>query len=324
VKEISFAPFTAAEAGVAPDIDVSVDGVVWPYRDMIDPTAEDEQAWSYVLTEDGGLTVHFRQRLISGFNNVKIARHRIGVGSKGTGVPVFSFEKPMKKHRYVAGIVQPFATEGGSEREPASAMRESAPARLAANGRAVSLSDFESLSRRHASVWRARATQMIGAGAAPGVLLVIVPANGGDIAGIKDDLVAYIRARALPGVQFSFEPYQDFPVTVSAKIQVDFAAYDKNEVQEAAVAALTSEFRLEQRGIGQPFYIAEIMAALEKVEGVSSTTITDFAPASGAPPTGGPGQARLSKIGGSVVAITPTGKQVAWLTSVSITPEAIV
>jgi len=323
VKEISFVPSTAAESGVAPDIDVAVNDVVWPYHDMIDPTAEDAQVWSYVLTEDHGLSIRFRQRLVSGFNNVKIARHRIGVGQKGSGVPEYSFTKPMKKHRFVSTIIQPFATEGGSNREPASAMRENAPARLATHGRAVSLADFESLSRRHASVWRARATQMIGAGAAPGVRLVIVPANGGGISGIEDDLASYIRARALPGVEIAFVAYQDFPVTVSANIQLDFAAFDKNEVQEAAVAALTSDFRLENREIGQPFYIAELMAALERVEGVSSTTITAFAPAPGAPPTGGQGQARLSLIGGSVAAIFPTGDQVAWLNSVSITPEAI-
>ncbi len=323
VKKISFVPSSAAESGVAPDIDVAVNDVVWPYRDMIDPAAEDAQAWSYVLTEDGGLSMRFRRRLTSGFNNVKIARHRIGVGLEGSGVPPFSFTKPMKKHRFVTGIVQPFATEGGSDREPASAMRENAPARLAANGRAVSLLDFESLSRRHSSVWRARATQMIGAGAAPGVRLVIVPAGGGGIAGIEADLAAYIRARALPGVEIAFVAYQDFRVAVSANIQVDFNAFDKNEVQEEAIAALTAGFALEKREIGQPFYIAEIMAALERIEGVSSTTITAFAPAPGAPPTGGIGQARLSLIGGSVAAIFPTGDQVAWLSSVSVTPEAV-
>ena len=323
VKKISFVPSTAAEAGVAPDIDVSVNDVVWPYRDMIDPTAEDQQAWSYVLSEDGGLTIHFRQRLVTGFNNVKIRRHRVGVGLAGTGVPPFSFAKPMRKHRFVTAITQPFATEGGADREPASAIRESAPARLSANGRAVSLADFESLCRRHPSVWRARAFQVVGTGAAPRIRLVIVPAGGGGIAAVEDDLRVYLRARALPGVAFEFVPYESFPVSVGARIQIDYAAYDKTEVQEAAIAALTREFALEKRAIGQPFYIAEIMAALERVEGVSSTTVSSFGPAAGAPPTGGLGQARLAEIGGSVVAIHPADDQVAWLSALSITPEAI-
>jgi len=318
VKKVSFIPSTVAEAGVIPDIDVAVDGVVWPYRDYIDPTSEDEQAWSSTLTEDGGLRIHFRQRLPSGLDNARIARHRIGVGAQGSGVPALSFVKPMKKHRFVTAIVQPFATAGGADREPVSSIRTAAPARLVANGRAVSLSDFERLCRRHASVWQARAREVIGAGAAPRVRITIVPANGGGISEIEQDLTEYILARALPGVEVELEGYVSLPIAVSAKVMVDTAAYDKSEVQAAAEAALASEFSLEQRAIGQTLYIAEVMAALERVEGAEANTITLFSPAVGAPTP-----ARIAEIGGAPAAIVPTESQVAHVTEIAIAPEAL-
>ena len=90
---------------------------------------------------------------------------------KGSGVPPFSFAKPMKKSRYVTDLIQPFATAGGADREPVSATRVNAPSRLAANDRAVSLADFERLCRRHASVRQARARAVIAPGPANGFSL---------------------------------------------------------------------------------------------------------------------------------------------------------
>ncbi len=50
-------------------------------------------------------------------------RHRVGVGARGSAIPARSFTEPMKKHRHVAAIVQPFATAGGADREPVAALR---------------------------------------------------------------------------------------------------------------------------------------------------------------------------------------------------------
>jgi hypothetical protein len=63
---------------------------------------------------------------------------------------------------------------------------------------------------------------------------------------------------------------------VEATIRVDTQAYDKTEVQAAAQAALINEFSLERRLLGQPVYIAEVAAALERVTGVETVTVQSF------------------------------------------------
>jgi hypothetical protein len=284
VDTVSFIPSTASVSGVAPDMDVAVDGIKWEYRDLGDPSAEGADAWSVRLNEDDTLQIYFRRRLPTGKNNLAAPRHRVGVGLSGTGVPPWSFTAPMKKNRFVTAITQPFATAGGADREPVSSIRENAPANLAANGRAVSLRDFERLCARHSSVWQAHAREVIGVSSANLVDIVIVPSGGGAVPeALKGDLVASILSRALPGVAVAISAYEGVAVTIGVKVRVDIARFDKTDVQDSVLAALTDAFSLVRRGLGQPLYVAEILAAAERVEGVETVVIDSFARKSGAP-----------------------------------------
>jgi len=309
ISEVSFIPSNAAVTGVAPDMDVTVDGIKWEFRDFGDPTAEGEDAWSVARNEDNTLQIHFRRRLPTGTNNVAVSRHRVGVGAKGTGIPSWSIAKPMKKNRFVTGIIQPFATAGGADREPVSDIRENAPSKLAANGRAVSLKDFERLCKRHSSVWQAKAREVTSPGAVDRVDVVIVPANGGAVTPtLERDLIDFVESRALPNVRVTIASYQTLALQMHVKINVDTSRYEKADVKDSTEAALVAEFALNNRTLGQPLYVAEILAAMERVEGVSSATITRFAPQSGTP-----APLRKAEISGSLVAIFPTEEQVAVL-----------
>lgn len=322
ITDVSFIPSNAASTGVAPDMDVTVDGVKWEFRDYGDPRADESDAWSVVLNEDDTLQVHFRRRLPSGTNNVSVSRHRVGVGASGTGVPPWAFERPMKKNRFVTAIVQPFATAGGADREPVSDIRRNAPSKLATNGRAVSLRDFELLCSRHSSVWQAKARVVVGAGSSSTVDIVVVPASGGDVsATLEGDLVDFIQSRALPDAIVEITPYEPLQVTMHVRVFVDTDRYVKSDVKDAVEAELKAEFALRKRGLGQPLYIAEILAAAESVTGVSSATVRDFACKPGPPEP-----LREAKIGSRRVAIYPTEEQVlvvASLADVVVEPEAL-
>lgn len=306
VDTVSFIPSTASVSGVAPDMEVAVDGIKWAYRDLGDPSAEGSDCWSVRLNDDDTLQIHFRRRLPTGKNNLTVPRHRSGVGLSGTGVPPWSFTAPMKKNRFVTAITQPFATAGGADREPVSSIRENAPANLAANGRAVSLKDFERLCTRHSSVWQAHAREVIGVTSANLVDIVVVPSGGGAVpAALENDLVASILSRALPGVAVTISAYQAVPVTIGVTIRVDIARFDKSDVQDAALAALTDDFSLARRGLGQPLYVAEILAAAERVEGVETVVIDAFARKAGAPLP-----LREAQMSGALSAIFPRAEQV--------------
>ena len=99
-------------------------------------------------------------------------------------------------------------------------------------------------------------------------------------------------ARALPATRVEIEGYVAVPVRIVAKVFVDVARYEKTDVIAASLATLVATFSLERRALGQPLYVAEILAALETVESVSSAVIVDFAPARGRARTGPRGDDR--------------------------------
>jgi len=306
---VSFTPSNVSVTGVAPDMDVAVDGVKWEYRDLTDPLAEETDSWSFRLNDDGTLQVHFRRRLPTGTNNVTVPRHRLGSGLAGTGVPSWSFTAPMKKNRFVTAIVQPFATAGGGDREPVSDVRENAPANLAANGRAVSFRDFERLCARHASVWQAKARQMIGPRAGTAVDVVIVPAGGGAVTDrLAADLTSFVLSRALPATTMTVTGYVAVPVRIGVTVFVDIGRFEKTDVQDRVTAALLDAFSLQRRSLGQPLYIAELLAACERVQGVSSAVVDSFARKAGAPEP-----LREAFVAGSLAAIFAREEQVVHL-----------
>ncbi len=303
-RKISFVPSSVAETGVAPDMDVVVDGALWHYRDLIDPSADGSESYSVSQSKEGDITVHFRRRLPTGTDNVVVRRYRTGVGPTGT-IPARVFDKPMKKHRYVRGVTQPIAAAGGADREPVEDIRVNAPSRLAANGRAVSLRDFERLCRRRSDVWQASARLVTDPSASKNVAIVIVPANGGVVGPtLREDLVTFVEARALPGVRVVVEDFVPVRLIVEATVRVDVEAYDKTLVQTAAQEALTAEFALSERTLGQPVYISEVAAALERVTGVETATVQTFSVASF------PAILRTAKTGDTPSAYFPFDNQV--------------
>lgn len=306
IKDISFIPSNIASTGVAPDMDVTVDGIKWEFRDNGDQTAEGQEAWSMVLNEDDTLQIHFRKRLPTGTNNVSILRHRIGVGAKGSNVAGWSINKPMKKNRFVTGIVQPFITAGGASREAVSDIRSNAPSKLASNGRAVALSDFEQLCKRHSSVWQAKAREQIGPGSTNIVDITVISANGGDVSTtLKGDLIDFIKSRALPNTKISISKYDEIEINIHVKIYVDVNRYEKNDVKDNVEITLSEEFSLINRSLGQPTYVAEILATMERVEGVSSGIITNFSLKNDLPKP-----LQETRKSGTLSAVFPSDKQI--------------
>ncbi|WP_298291085.1 hypothetical protein [uncultured Litoreibacter sp.] len=313
VGEISHVPSPVSESGVIPALDVAVDGEVWPYADYIDPAAEGTRSWSTTLGEDGYLRIHFRRRLPTGTNNVGLIRHRVGVGLKGSRIPPCSFTKPMKKTAYVSEIHQPFSTSGGADREPVESLRSSAPSRLSSNGRAVSLRDFERLTARHASVWRARAEEIATATRSREIMMTIVPAGGAELGLLEHDLRAAILARAIPGVVLSFQPYTPILLRFAATVRADLTSYDQTDLQGACEDALRGAFALQERDFAQPAYVSEALAALESVHGIENAIISGFDYTS---PTGIEPQT-VAINDGTIATIFPRPEQVAHIGDLS-------
>lgn len=308
IKDVSFTPSTRSLNGVEPALDIRVDAERWTYADYTDPAADGTRSWSYTFTEDGMLDIHFRRRLSTGSGNLVIDGYRVGTGAAGNALPALAIDKPMKKHVYVTGIVQPFAATGGADRESVDAVRENAPAQIIANGRAVALADFQHLCRRHSSIAQARAERIFLPGSTDRVRITIIPQGGGlSDAALKSDLVDYLKPRALPGISIEIVDHEPLNLSLSATLKVDLERFGEAYVRNLAIEAMTAAFSLDARQLGQPVYIAEIMSVLSGVRGVDAALVTDFALKPGSPIL------RTGEADGEISAFFPDDNQILLL-----------
>ena len=273
VKGISFVSDAKAATGVRPDIDVAVDGTIWSYSDLTDPEAEGSDSYAIRTRDDDTLDIVFRRRLPTGRNNIRVSRHRVGSGRNGNGIGPQALTKPKSKHKHVASIFQPFTTAGGADRESTDSIRENAGAAIAANDRAVSLADFTRLTRRHASIWDARAVEDIHPGRSLEVAITVVPVDGVTLDPTQSEgLQSYITERALPGTVARIHHFQPVSVKITASVRADFAMITEDDVIGAATFAIAEAFSLQNRSLGQPLFVAELLAELERLNGVVTAT----------------------------------------------------
>ena len=161
------------------------------------------------------------------------------------------------------------------------------------------------------SVWRARAVEQPGSGIMRDIRLTIVPANGADLTdALKDILRPAILSKAIPGVRLSFLAFQPQPLHITAEVRADLTSFDATDVEAAAEAALVRVLGLASRDFGQPFHVAEALAALEAVPQVETAVITSLGLGVGVTP---PPPARLVIRDNAVVAIFPGADQIAFV-----------
>lgn len=273
IDDISYEPEATAPSGVAPAISVSVDGMLWSRVERRGEAGDGAAAFLARRREDRTLDLTFLRRLPTGTNNVKLESHRAGVGEAGNGVPPFAFDKPAKPHPKVARVRQPFVTAGGADAEPVSTIRTQAPRELKALDRAVTVEDFATVAAAQSGVWQARADGPFPAGRGKRVRVTVVPVGGIASPSTLEDIRKAIAVRALPGVRPEVALFEAVPVLVTAKVRVDSARYDPEEVRLAVIAEVAARFALEQRRIGAGLYLSELVAAVERVVGVETAQV---------------------------------------------------
>ncbi len=84
-------PNPAFPGGIAPDIEITVDGRTWQMQSPDAPpaasAAQDLPGFTVQQADDGGLDVIFNRRLPTGTDNIRLSRIRLGAGEGGNDVP---------------------------------------------------------------------------------------------------------------------------------------------------------------------------------------------------------------------------------------------
>ena len=134
----------------------------------------------------------------------------------------------------------------------------------------------------------------------------MVPSGGGAVTTrLRQDLIDFVKSRSLPGTAMTVTGFEDVLVSIAVTARVDTGRYEKTDVQDRLALVLQEEFSLIRRSLGQPLYVAEILAAAERVEGVETVVIDGFARKAGTPLP-----LREALVSGAVAAIFPRENQV--------------
>ncbi len=272
-------PLTWTEDPACPDgrrayLEVTVDNIIWDRVDTLFDTAPDARIYIVRQQPDGTSEIVFGDGVNgaippSGGGNVVATWYRYGGGS---AKPPPGFIHQLK--RPVTGVSRvrsPLAPSGGADADSAQDLRGNAPDFALALGRAVSIADFEALSRSFPGVLNAAAGWAWDGRKQRAVTTVWIIPDQGDPG---DELQAWLKGLAAPGLGISvtLAVVHDLD-TLSIDITVD-TAHDPELVRLAALSALfDAEIGVLAPAnivIGQPIYRSVIVKALHLVAGVAS------------------------------------------------------
>jgi hypothetical protein len=280
VDDVSHVRDPSLPAGVRADVDVDVEHERYRQVESLRDSGPADPHYVVRITETGTLELQFGdgrhgRRLPSGANNV-LATIRRGSGLGGN-LPVGALTDIVKKHPAIESFRHAILAAGGDDRESVDQIRQNAAGRLTAMDRAISVADFERLAQRFQGVWHAAAFEQPAFGRSrEAVRLVIVPAGGGELGSLADDVRAYLVANGLPSIDIAITPFQPLPVEIAVTARVDTSRFDPRQLEGRVAAAVLAAFDLRLRRPGQPVYRSEVTRVVEGTEGVTNSDVVLF------------------------------------------------
>jgi predicted phage baseplate assembly protein len=251
---------------------IRVNGVLWEETGSFFGVGPEEHVYVTRLGDDGTVTVQFGDgvtgaRLPSGVENIT-ATYRVGTGEAGL-LKAGQLSLLMSRPLGLKEAVNPSAPSGGEDPEHREDARRNAPFTVLTLGRIVSLQDYEDFARAFAGIGKARATllwngeQRLVHLTVSGVNGFELPSNSNTLRNLRDA----IDGARHENHEARLAPHQSKPFKLSAGILIDPARVP-DDVLDAVNEALLEAFAFEARGFGQAVTAAEVLAVMQRVDGV--------------------------------------------------------
>lgn len=266
--------FTSAEnpRGGTSTLRVYVDNVLWEEANSfidLDGSAE-----RYVLSIDdnGSTRIVFGDgkkgaRLPTGEENIT-AIYRCGLGPDGN-VPVQRLSLLPNRPPGIRSVTNPIAASSGASPESSKSAKHHAPRTLMTLNRIVSKRDFESFAKSFVGIGKALATEIL---TEKGRMVhITVCSQDGSQVDINSDLFKNleraIKNRSRTIDRFKISGYKLLTFRMEATVAIDRRRI-KKEVEQQCIRALRDEFSFFKRNLAQDVTASEILACLQKVDGV--------------------------------------------------------
>jgi uncharacterized phage protein gp47/JayE len=267
----------ATASGIQTTLEMRVNDILWAEVSSFYGIAAGEKVYVVSVADDGTVTVQFGDgitgsRLPTGTENVK-ATYRVGIGLDGM-VSAGQLSMLMTPKLGVNKVANPLEASGAADPEQRDEARENAPLTVLTLDRIVSARDFEDFTRAFAGIGKARA-DMLWKGEQQVVYISIAGADEEPVdktSSLYTNLLNAIKLAGHSNNSIIVENFQPLSFSVKARILIN-SNYDFELVKENVEATLKENFSFDSRDFGQDVTPAEIIAAIQAVDGVVFTDL---------------------------------------------------
>lgn len=260
-------------------LEVRVNDIRWDEVLSLYTRGPKDPIYTARLADDGTVNLQFGDgatgtRLPTGAENV-VATYRVGTGLAGL-VKANQLSLLMSRPLGVKGVTNPLAPTGAANPEPRDQARRNAPFTVLTLDRIVSLKDYQDFTLAYAGIGKAQAVELR-RGETRLVHITVAAADGGKVEPTSDlykNLKAAIALQSDEHQPFVLESYTPLQFNVEAKLRIS-PRYLPEKVLPAVRQGLLEAFSFETRSFGQPVTGSEVIAVMQRVEGVVSVDL-DF------------------------------------------------
>ncbi|MGE5287152.1 MAG: putative baseplate assembly protein [Micromonosporaceae bacterium] len=260
----------------APELEVRVDGVLWDEVETLLASGPADLHYTTSIDENDVTTMAFgtgaRGSVPPAGGRIQ-ARYRIGLGSDGNVGPdtltVFITALPQVK-----AVSNPFAAEGGADRESTEEAKISGPGSVIAQERAVTLEDYELLAEGFPGVGKAKARVGLRGGykvvqvfIAPEDPQTVPPPPPSDElrSALQEHLEARMPVNRMAGVDVLDPVFVPVDLVVDVHVKADA---NRSRVAQAVQGVLRELLSFAQQDFGKPVRVGEVFSTLAAVDGV--------------------------------------------------------
>lgn len=275
-QPVTYVP-APTSSGTESTIEVRVNDIAW--QEVPSLYGLDQLIRCYIsrMDDEGGSALIFGDgkrgaRLPTGQENV-LATYRTGIGMQGM-VRAGQLSLLMTRPLGVKGVTNPLAPTGAADPETRDQAKQNAPQKVLTLDRIVSLQDFEDFARAFAGIGKAQAVWLWD-GEARFVHITVASADAGTVdkaSELYNNLWLGIERVKDPVQQFRIDPFNPLFFNLSASVRVD-SRYIKEKILAAVKEALKQTFSFEQRNFGQAVTESEVLATIQRVEGVEAVDL---------------------------------------------------
>lgn len=258
--------------GAESTLEVRVKGVLWHETPSFYGAQPSDRSFVTRRADDGSTTLLFGDgvtgaRLPTGVNNLA-ATYRVGLGLAGN-VDAGTITTLLSRPLGLKSVTNPIPAIGAGDPEKLEDARTNAPLTVLTLDRIVSVQDFEDFSRAFAGIGKTQAT-LLWNGERQLVHLTVAAADGSAVDPASDffqNLLAGIDAARHVDQPVRVSPHTPLTFKLTARVAVD-PDYVRADVFAAVKTALVDAFSFNARSFGQGVASSEILAVMQKVEGV--------------------------------------------------------